>query len=256
MTILTYTQSSFLNGELSSGYVSRNDMSARSNGLAVLQNAHTTPDGGIRRRPGLKYVSSLSSTGRLFSYTLKSNDIYLLVLCQRKMEIYKNDELITTLITPYTADQINQIQTSQNIDEMIFTHVNHAPRTLSFDKNDGFIFKLVSWTKDSDGAELHPYFKFPDTKDVSLTPSAGTGEIILSANKEIFNNSFMNMTLKINDGVVRILNIQNPKTARALVLKTISTLTASSSYYEPAFSDIRGYPKTSCFHQGRLIFAG
>ncbi len=253
MTIFTHTQNSFLNGELAQSYTSRADLAAHSNGVSVLQNAHTTESGAIKRRGGLKLVHKLPQKGKLFSFTLKSNDNYLIVLLPGLMYLYKDDALFDILETPYKESEIDQIQTSQNLSEMIFTHQNHHPKVLTYEKTYGFVFKNFVFAQDTYGTSLYPYYKFDDKKSVLFTPAGITGATTITSNVDFFTSDMINKEFIFNEGSFKIISIISLVKANIQVLKQFKNI-AQGSYKEAAFSDTRGYPKTSCFHQGRLVF--
>ncbi len=57
-------------------------------------------------------------------------------------------------------------------------------------------------------------------------------------------------------GLVKITAVTNPTTATATVTRTLPYNTATAIWAEGAFSDRRGYPRTVCFHAGRLFYGG
>jgi hypothetical protein len=57
-------------------------------------------------------------------------------------------------------------------------------------------------------------------------------------------------------GYVRITSVTNGTTATALVVKPLASTTATSMWYEGAFSAVQGYPNAVSLHESRLIFGG
>lgn len=57
-------------------------------------------------------------------------------------------------------------------------------------------------------------------------------------------------------GIVKITGITSPTTAQATVTRTLPFNTATHLWAEGAFSTLRGYPRTVCFHAGRIFYGG
>lgn len=57
-------------------------------------------------------------------------------------------------------------------------------------------------------------------------------------------------------GMVKITGYTSPTSVEATVVKPLYAATATKVWAEGAFSDKRGYPRTVCLHEQRLIFGG
>ncbi len=57
------------------------------------------------------------------------------------------------------------------------------------------------------------------------------------------------------EGVVRIVAVLSATSATADVIKTVGKTVATTDWAEGAWSDVRGWPSSCAFHQGRLYFA-
>ena len=59
-----------------------------------------------------------------------------------------------------------------------------------------------------------------------------------------------------NNGIVKIATYVDGNEVTATVLTDLSSTAATKDWREGYWSDLRGWPKTVCFHQQRLIFGG
>lgn len=100
-----------------------------------------------------------------------------------------------------------------------------------------------------------PYYKFADSA-VTLTPSATTGTITLTASTPVFVAGHAGTRYRIGGKEVLITLINSPTVATATVTQTLAATTATIDWAEQAFSSVRGYPVTVAFHQDRLVIGG
>lgn len=100
---------------------------------ALLQgdNVILLPQGGVKRRPGTKYVATLGPGNRLGRFRVGYSTQYLLVFGDEEVEVWStDDEQITTLVAPWADTQIGALAWSQNADTMILCHEDVAPHRL------------------------------------------------------------------------------------------------------------------------------
>ena len=75
-------QSNLNRGELDPTLVGRIDIQPYYNGLAVARNVLSTPQGGVKKRPGMLHIFNAPGTGRLERFSF-SNRTKLLVAVYR-----------------------------------------------------------------------------------------------------------------------------------------------------------------------------
>ncbi len=260
MTSLFTAKTNFTAGELSHDLLGRVDLSAYANGAMELKNVFIEPTGGVHRRPGLKYVDTLQQTGRLVNFELSALENYLIVLHAGTADIYKDGVFQTEIETPYTAEQLKTIHWSQSADALFLTHQDVCPQKI--EKKDGI------WTISDfeflveDECILQPYHKFCSA-DTTISSSGITGTVTLKTSKDFFTTAHVGTQIKIADGYVVINSITNAKTAAATVKKKLVSdaddgvsLEATRSFWEPVFTEERGWPVCVAFYQSRLIFGG
>lgn len=260
MTSIFTAKTNFTAGELSHDLLGRVDLKAYENGALELKNVFIEPTGGVRRRPGLKHVDTLSGTGRLICLEYSANEPYLILLQEKTAKIYYENTCVATLQTPYTMEQINTLHWCQSDDTLLLTHPDIPPKRI--EKTDGeWVIRDFKFMVENE-CSLEPYHKFCDGA-VTIKSSAISGSVTLTTSADFFEERHLNTLIKIADGYALITSVNSPKTAHATIKKRLITdgeptaaLEPTRSFYEPAFCEKFGWPVCVAFYQSRLIFAG
>ena len=109
MARLTTQKTSFTAGELAPRLIGRGDLRAYENGAAKLRNVFVHSTGGITRRPGLRFVDTAAGQGRLVPFEFNTEQVYLFVFTDLKIDIYKEDVHIATITTPWSEAQLSTL---------------------------------------------------------------------------------------------------------------------------------------------------
>ena len=96
-----FLQTSFASGEIMPEMFGRGDLQSYDNGAKVLQNVNVLSTGGVRRRAGSKYISTVSGTARLFGITI-NRVAYMTVWRINKVEIYQGNTKKTEVATLFS----------------------------------------------------------------------------------------------------------------------------------------------------------
>lgn len=121
---------SFNSGVLDALMLGRADIDQYANGLQVGTNVLLLPQGGARRRGGLKYIGTLTGPCRFARFRFNREQQYLLVLSNGLLEIYEDDALITQIVTPYITSYLGAVTWTQAADTMVMFHEDVAPHRL------------------------------------------------------------------------------------------------------------------------------
>ena len=260
MTNLFTSKTNFSAGELTQDLLGRVDLSSYDNGALSLKNVFVQPTGGIYRRPGLKYVDTLSQKSRLIVFEKSTNETYLIVLQDLKTVIYQNDMIVSSLETPWTENQINAVRWCQGSDALYLTHPEIPPQKIVLKNSEWSVIPFSFLVQDD--CILQPYHKYCDD-GITLSSTAVTGDVTVTASGDVFQDKHVGCQFKIGEGYVQIKAISDTKTATATVLKKlVSTaedtdkLSPTRSWGEPAFDTEYGWPITVAFYQSRLVFGG
>ena len=142
-----------------------------------LTNMDVIQTGGIERRAGLRFVSSLDSAGKIITFEYSSDKIFLLFFYDEYINIYnQNEELVDTIDSPYTLEQLSQIRWSQKGQDLYLVHPDVEPKIIRYYEEDDS-WDVGTWPyayHPTDGYICQPYAKFRDMEDITLTPSATT----------------------------------------------------------------------------------
>lgn len=254
MARIKTTKTNFTAGEVSPDLIGRGDLSAYSNAAGRLRNVRVIPTGGVRRRNGLRHIATALGTGRLVPFEFNTEQVYLLVFTHQKVTVYADDALVITLDAPWTEAQIPQLTWTQSADTLLVVHPEVPPKNLS--RKGALDWSITDWKYfEKDSRIFQPFFKFVD-EDVTLTPSTTSGTITLTASDDLFVAGHVGVRFRIADKEVEITAVASATSATASVKQTLVGTSAEKEWEEAAFSPVRGYPVSCCFHQDRLVIGG
>jgi hypothetical protein len=159
------------------------------------------------------------------------------------------------IVSPYYSDDdLWSIRFVQDDENLFLVHPLYPPQVLT--RGVGHTSFTIDPITFIDG----PYEDQINTP--TITPSATTGNIFLTASAPLFNVANHVGTLwRILNGaawgyVVLVANASNSTTHfHATVLTTLGGVGASTYHCEGAWSDLNGWPRAICFHEGKLLFA-
>ena len=255
MTEFIHSQNSFANGEISPEfYLTRNV-----NGLAYMENMDVLDGGGITKRPGLQDITNLSGKARLFSFDMSEQEKYVLVFTNFSINIFCDDNLIYTLISPWSDAQLSRIQFASRGNSVIFVHPDICPYILTKSGNDFSLNKFSFYDTTGINSQM-PLMQYDEMRGVYLTVSAGTSGVksaTLTTSKNYwmpnnigtivcFENQKWEITEYVSPTVVRVRSAYE----YALPQNQIANWT------ESAFDNRHGWPHAISFHQDRLVFGG
>jgi hypothetical protein len=174
-------QPTFSRGEIGPELAARTDLAAYQTGLAKCINFIISPYGGVQNRPGTQYLAQTAGNevARLIRFKFNVNDTYALEFTHLKMRIYRNGALVVysggpnvgqifELATPFTRDQLFELNFTQSADVMDIVHPSHKPKKLKRFAHDNWTLTDVS---------LVPSVAAPAS--ATATPDAGGTSTIL-----------------------------------------------------------------------------
>jgi hypothetical protein len=165
-------KNNFSAGELAPTLYTRTDIQQYSNGAKTLKNVIPLVEGGVRKRPGTIFKYVISTAVRLIPFVVNSDNSFLLALKPGEISVFdpKTMVKIAEIVTPYTAEQIPDIQYVQYRNEMFMTHSDVPVQLLSC-SDDYLNWAMNAFTfshapTDSENAR-YPYRKGkPSAKDL------------------------------------------------------------------------------------------
>ena len=191
-------QPSFASGEISPDVASRVDIDKYQSALLQAENVFIRPYGSAYRRPGTEYVADLGSSAypvRLQEFAVDADTSYLLVFTSGKLKIYKDSTLIDTKNTPYIGFDLHKLRFAQSADVMFIASGQFPVQVLTRTGTD--TFSNLSAFAPSPG-----YFDATTMTDgVTITPSATTGTITLTASSAVFASGQVGNWIQLNQDV-------------------------------------------------------
>jgi hypothetical protein len=247
-------KTNFTAGEVSRDLLGRGDLRAYENGALTLKNVFIKPTGGVTHRAGLAHIAGAAGDGKLIPFEFNTDQTYLLCVTNLQIAVYAGASLMATLTAPWGAADIAQLAWTQSADTLLLTHPDHPPKKLT--RGAGGVWALNDWNFFTENNILRqPYFKFAGA-EVTVTPSATTGTITITASSGVFTEAHENTRMRINGKEILITDFASATVVTASVIQTLTGTTATIDWEEQAFSPARGYPATVAFHQDRLVIGG
>jgi hypothetical protein len=254
-------QTSFSAGELDPELAGRSDVERYFRGAERARNVIVRPTGGVRRRPGLRHVTTITDAAagaRLVEFSFNTEQAYLLVFTATTIRVFRDDVLVHTITgTPWSGAQVSSITWTQSADTLIVLHPDVAPQRLLRGISD------TDWTLGAlplANIPGHDYGAVTPTG--TITPSATTGDAItLTASASIFTASMVGWYLRTTrNALARITAFTSATAVTARVLRafpnTNAIPAADWSLREPVISTTRGWPSCGVFYAGRLYLGG
>ena len=265
MTLLRQFTTNFSSGELTPLLSSRVDADAYRNGAYRLRNVRLKAQGGCTRRPGLKYLQTLTTeTFQTEAYVYDEDEAYLLLFSNTKLVIVdiSNPTAVLQTITSmaWQTAQIGSLVVSQSGDTMFVTHPSIPTKKIT--RTSSTNFSVTNYVFDSSaGMSFQPYYKFAGSA-ITVTPggTSGTG-VSLTASGNVFQSAHNGTYLRLVDsaGTVRhglITGFTSATVVTITLSGALANTNAITNWGEQVFSSIRGYARTVTFHDQRLIFGG
>tara|TARA_R110000737_G_scaffold224499_4_gene239490 strand:- start:1408 stop:3390 length:1983 start_codon:yes stop_codon:yes gene_type:complete len=277
MSRVVRIQTDFASGEIDPLLRSRIDLKQYYQALQTAQNVFILPQGGAKRRDGLKFVAEIPSSAapqngvRAIPFEFNTSDSYMFVVAHQRIYIFKNKALVTNIngsgnnflaVTAITSAMLSTLRHAQSADTMILVQEDLTPLKIVRGAND------ATWTVSAITFENTPQHAFTistSNPSATITPDVASDNITLTASAGVFASGNVGQYINIlnNFGRLRIIEFVSSTKVRAYAEVALfdATVIASGDWeletgYEDAWSASKGYPKSLTFHEGRLYFGG
>lgn len=250
-------QSNFTRGELDPRLIARTDTDLYRKGCKRIRNALVTPQGGIKRRPGLRWVDTRANTDEILlaGFEFSSSVGYLLVFLHNQILIYHNDVQVADVTTTWPGSVVSQLRFTQSADTMFICHPNYPPRQL---------VRTVAhsgWSLTNVAFRNKPVFDFLKNYDgIVFTPSTISGVVQLTASAPIFSTQYLQGIFAGNQGTLRLTVYVSPTRMDGSTVSDFANINPIAGFNaflaEPVWSAPRGYPKAVTLYEDRLWFGG
>lgn len=187
MAKLRKIQNALNAGELSPLLWGRTEVPRYGNGLERCRNAIPLVTGGVTRRPGFRHVAVAAGPCRLLPQLVMDGLVRrgnVLELSDQLCRFYTNSARVESagnpveMATPYLETELDAIHHGQQDDDLYLVHPLHPPAIMATTAIDAWSYSA-------------PLFKGPwesyKAKTKTITPSAATGTVTLTASATLFD---------------------------------------------------------------------
>lgn len=275
------SRNNFLGGELSGRSDGRTDLPQYNLGGKQIRNFIVMPDGGVTKRPGTRFVEKVAgqpTNVRLIPFLFSKTEYYVVMIwTEANVNYFRVIDGVTLAPQTVAVDGsfppadltglLNGIQYAQSADVMFLATSGVAPFTIYRTGNPGaYTFNVSRYV---DGTQIpglnnsylrNPYMDENPTGGATITPSATTGTITLTASFGIFTSQSVGSRYRIGPagtgGYARVTVFTSATVVTAVVEATLPGTGATTNWAESAWSPRRGWPAAITFYNQRLAFGG
>ena len=220
-------QSALNGGELSPLMLGRTDLPRYQHGLELCRNAIPQVLGGVIRTWGTRYIANAAAaqfrlisfpvirSGQMYGYTLEFSNLALRFFLNGQQVMSGNAPY--QLATTYTAAELAALEYDTSASVLYLFHPDHCPRRLTRKTSD------TDWVLEDLPITDWPFMRPIGTEGISMSPSATSGDVTLTTDKDLFVSGHVGCRISINGGICTITSVTNPRTAQATVSGTITT---------------------------------
>ena len=182
-------QTNFSVGELDPLIRARTDLQQYQNALEEATNVIIQPQGGFKRRDGLKFIHDFGASFlefKIIPFEFSVDDSYLLVLVTDRIYIFKDGVLQTSINgsgynylspTGVTTAMLDEINYTQAVDTLILCHEDLQTKRLVRNSDTSWTLENLPLTN----LPQYPYAFSTHMPDFTITPSATSGNITITA---------------------------------------------------------------------------
>lgn len=271
--LLRLLKSDFTSGEVDPLLKARTDIKHYFSGAERLRNVLVMPQGGIKDRPGLKFVNDVStlSSGNdpddgarfiSFEFSFSPDVTYLLLFLDQEIRVYKDGAQVHTItgLTQWTGARLSELNWTQSNDTLIIFHPDVQPYQIVRVSDTSWTITAITF----DYIPQYDYSPSSSTPAGSITPDDVDGQIKVTGTgtnfttgtyvgQKIEGNGGLATVVQVNSTTELIANVEIPFYNTDAIATTDWTLLAG---FEDAWSNSRGWPAAGTFHDGRLWLGG
>jgi hypothetical protein len=269
-------QTNFTSGEIDPLLRARVDIKQYQNGASKLTNVIVQPQGGVKRRPGLKHIYELDAAYapddgiRLVPFEFSTTDSYMLMFTQGKMHVIRDGVVIDDIngsgndyatVADLTSAMLDTMCWTQSADTLIVTHPDIQPIQIVRGATN------ADWTVSSVTFDSIPKYAFTlatTNPAGTVTPDEISGTVTITASSGVFNSGHVNQYINaVPQGRMRITQYVSSTSVKGVTEVPFFDTNAIANGnweletgYEDVWSASKGWPRTCTFHEGRLYFGG
>lgn len=194
-------QTNFSSGELDPLMALRVDTGAYVNGASKIRNGLIYSTGGVARRNGTLDKAALPALCRLVPFDFADDERYIFAFSAGRLDVYDTDGALVQTLSggsggPWDSSNLFEFTHTQSGDVMVVTHRDFIPQVIERTSATTFTIADIAFREAINGDKVYqPYFKFA-ADNVTLSCSATTGSITVTANAGIFISDYVGQRLR------------------------------------------------------------
>jgi hypothetical protein len=274
-------QTDFSHGEIAPTLRARHDLTVYRKAADKLRNVVVIPQGGARRRFGTHFISNLTDLHSvvtdkfmLIPFEYGEDENYLLVMTEGNMDIYFEDQFLTTVITPYTQEEVGKLELKYASfhQTLVIVHENHAPmELLKLTVSPFWSFSKINFKQ----LPTYDFLSNYDEWDFSLDDvTIGKPRTLTVTTANFLDDRYvgglfigLGISPGISPGIARITAKVDATHLTVTILSEFDPVFATApglkgknvQLTEPVWGNVdgnHGYPRTVTFFENRMFFGG
>lgn len=157
MAKFNYLKNRFIAGELTPKLLGRSDLPSYASGAQIIENFHVLVHGGIKRRPGMRFVARAKTADkrvRLIPFIHSTTVSYVLEFGAGYIRFYRDNAQIKDsggaayeINTPYSESDLADLSVVQEATRMYIAHKNHKPAVLTRTNDSSWSLADIAFTQ-------------------------------------------------------------------------------------------------------------
>tara|TARA_R100001443_G_scaffold2205_2_gene7483 strand:+ start:5297 stop:7870 length:2574 start_codon:yes stop_codon:yes gene_type:complete len=200
MPRLVRIQTDFASGEVDPLLRSRIDLKQYYSALQTASNVFILPQGGAKRRDGLKFVAELPSAAapqngvRLIPFEFNTTDSYMFCVVNQRIYIFRSGALVTNIngsgnnylaVSAITSSMLSTLRHAQSADTMILVHEDLTPlKIVRGASHSTWTVSTISFTN----APKHAFTLTTTNPSSNIDPDKSTGNIKVTASSATWHS--------------------------------------------------------------------
>lgn len=223
MTVVSTDQTAFSAGELDPTLRAQHSLTAYRDGATRVRDMMRRNTGGLERRFGTYDLANTVTNARLAEFEFSSTQRYVIALRDSTADIYDlNGTLLQSIATaPWGLTEAFELTYSQLGDTMMLSHQSFPTQVLKRTGPTSFTLSDFAFDVSIDGHKVYqPYYKFAPAT-CSITPSASSGAITVTASTAIFTAARVGERIRIYDCEILLTGYTSPTVMSGTVSGTL-----------------------------------
>lgn len=188
-------------GELSEDYAASGNREAVTRSLKRGRNIRILNSYGWAQRPGSRRMATLSGTGVNVTLVTSDGDEFVGFLRAAGIDIYDiSGNLVASAEgAPWTADNVGAVTWHARANTLYVASHDFWPRVLTY-ANGVWTWALFVFAAGHGGSTAQLYFRFPETKNITMQPSALTGSITVQWSADVLKAGHVGTIFRYGGG--------------------------------------------------------